>query len=185
MERAEGTDSGGSDIDIDIDENDNATIDIPRIGSFRPYVSIVPASYDSSPPSASLFASESPLSLDDDGQSAKRRKISAVSPWRTALGRGFFSLDDEGEHEFDRLPPDEAGNYLKLLRRAYRGFSDIVVGSDVQVEGSEHAGDFSVDVEPKRGTIEGDREVLYETLDSDRAPPPATFTPSKLAPGKM
>jgi hypothetical protein len=83
------------------------------------------------------------------------------------------------------FPPGEEGLYLGLLDSAYRGFSDIIVGSDVAVEGPEVVGDWRVDIEPRRGVVEGDREVLYDKLNSDTAVLNPIATPSKLDPTKM
>jgi hypothetical protein len=183
MEPEQHSESG--DVDIDDDEHSNCDTHSERIGSFKPYVSIVPASFNSSPPSTPLVTPKSPLSVNISClSSAKRRKLSALPPWRDALGRGFFSLDDATQLSFD-IPPGEEGLYLGLLDSAYRGFSDIIVGSDVAVEGPEVVGDWRVDIEPRRGVVEGDREVLYDKLNSDTAVLNPIATPSKLDPTKM
>lgn len=183
MELQQRGDSREHSIELDGDTDSEGLNSPTRVGSFRPYVSIVPASFTSSPPSTPLITPKSPLSAESQFL-VKRRKISAIPPWRSAIGRGFFALDDASGHDYNVLPSEEE-IYLDLLVQAYRGFSDIAVGSDVPVEGPEEVGDWSVDVEPKRGVVEGDQEVLYNTSDLNDTSPHSISTPAKLNPSRV
>ncbi|KAK8864293.1 hypothetical protein IAR55_001539 [Kwoniella newhampshirensis] len=95
-------------------------------------------------------------------------------PWRRPLGKTFFFLPSPiGEH----TPHTDSHIYIAILERAFDGFSEVKVGSDVEVidfssksprHGVVEMG-WDVDLVPRTSVVEGDTsEVIYdEPIQSD------------------
>ncbi|KAK1924143.1 hypothetical protein DB88DRAFT_472707 [Papiliotrema laurentii] len=151
-------------------------------GGFRPYRSIIPSLSPSpspspptprSPPSTSTFSSTTTPHAFSPQSPTKRPKLDpsppspGVAPWRAAVGRGFFALPNDPSSS---LLPGEEDLYVDILLKTFSNFNDDPVGAEAErlaLSGdSMDSGDWFVDVEAKRGVVDGDPEVIYDTLTS-------------------
>lgn len=118
-------------------------------------------------------------------------------PWRTPLGRTFFHLSspvgEYTQHESNRAEEESANSssYTDILKRTFKDFSVVPVGSDVEIvhlhrqyppkvaaaaeeeleEGELEQDAWTVDVQPMRGYVEGDSNSIIFDGDDDGEPP--------------
>lgn len=118
-------------------------------------------------------------------------------PWRTPLGRTFFHLPspvgEYTQHESNKAEGESAkgSSYTDILKRTFKDFSDVSVGSDVEIvhlhrqyppkaaaaaeeeleEGELEQDDWTVDIEPMRGYVEDDSNSIIFDDDDDGEPP--------------
>ncbi|ORY32529.1 hypothetical protein BCR39DRAFT_375744 [Naematelia encephala] len=137
--------------------------------SFEPYRSVLKFV---SAPARDTRKEEQPTVQEEEVSIYKRRK-SVVPPWRRPVGAAFFLLNSEfGRLYGEQISVKIADEYARLVERSFEGFSDIRVGSDVEVvrEMVEREGidAWEIDQVPTRDLIEGVKEVMYETGPSSR-----------------
>ncbi|ORX36787.1 hypothetical protein BD324DRAFT_468822 [Kockovaella imperatae] len=114
-------------------------------------------------------------------QSASPTPPPSPPPWRSALGRAFFLLNSSFAHVSGENIANGANGdrYLALLKKSFRAYSDIPVGSDVLVEHAFPHGcstkeiEWEVDIVPARGLLEGDQDIQYDLTGGrgDESPP--------------
>ncbi|KAE8537761.1 hypothetical protein D1P53_005817 [Cryptococcus gattii VGV] len=120
-------------------------------------------------------------------------------PWRTALGRTFFHLPspvgEYTQHERNNAEEEsvKSWGYTDILKRTFKDFSDVPVGSDVEVvhlhrqyprkvqvaaaaeeqleEGELEQDNWTVDIDPMRGYVEGDSNSIIFHDDDNSEPP--------------
>ncbi|WVQ67805.1 uncharacterized protein L199_006010 [Kwoniella botswanensis] len=130
---------------------------------FKAYKSVL-SCFDTSQDADDLLANE-----DESGNEVE----SEIPPWRRYIGRVFLQFPSPiGEY----TPEDERDIYSRILSRTFSGFSDIPIGSDVEVidlsksttneARSIDEMSFEIDLNPSRGLVELDEEqggdVLYD-----------------------
>lgn len=129
-------------------------------------------------------------------------------PWRTALGRTFFHLPspvgEYTQHERNKAEEEsvKGWGYTDILKRTFKDFSDVPVGSDVEVvhlhrqhprkvqvaaaaeeqleEGELEQDNWTVDIDPMRGYVEGDSNSIIFHDDDDSEPPNEPAGPSSF-----
>ncbi|KIR67194.1 hypothetical protein I314_02407 [Cryptococcus bacillisporus CA1873] len=129
-------------------------------------------------------------------------------PWRTALGRTFFHLPspvgEYTQHERNKAEEEsvKGWSYTDILKRTFKDFSDVPVGSDVEVvhlqrqyprkvqvaaaaeeqleEGELEQDNWTVDIDPMRGYVEGDSNSIIFHDDDDSEPPNEPAGPSSF-----
>lgn len=143
---------------------------------FKPYESILKFH---SVPTRTRTSEHSVTNITRD-----QRESIRLPPWRRPLGSTFFMLNSQFAKVYGEvIPPDEADEYMDILERTFRGFSDIIVGSDQVVVDDQAliepnmAGEgWVLEDEPRRGWIAGETEVIYDEVTVD---PAFTSTPSR------
>jgi hypothetical protein len=77
---------------------------------------------------------------------------------------------------------DESGKeqeiFGDIVDSMFRGFADEPWDVEIVNEEGDELGDFEVDTTPRRGWVEGDREVVYDSLGPGLGPG-SGLTPSK------
>ena len=157
---------------------------------FTPYRSIIrsfpfPGSPTRTLDETSVLSDTSTLVSRSPFPSKKRKsqtETRSTFPWRAALGRGFFALPKPTSSS---LGPGEEELYNEILSRTFQNFSDEPVGLQQERlalrgddEGEE--GDWDIDIEAERGKVEGDTEIIYESLHHFQTDSEQTHqTPSK------
>lgn len=182
-----------SDTELEEDAGEGAGSRTPE-ASFKPYRSILPGLSRPSPgPSLSPPIASGPRSSPIP---RKRRRIEdtrstqVIPPWRSALGRGYFSLDnDENDLELP-LTIEAEDLYIQILESTFAHFSDRPVGLDTTLMEDVNNGatdvSWEADVTPQWGVIEGDSEVLYTSLPNLTVDDTTGIsTPSKASSSRM
>ncbi|WRT66237.1 uncharacterized protein IL334_003190 [Kwoniella shivajii] len=103
-----------------------------EVGGFEVYKSV--SRFFSAPAGRSHIANDHDDHPDDENDIGIERHQSESRntrpPWRTYLGRSFLGLSSPiGEY----TPTDESDAFIDILRNTFHGFSNIPIGSDIQV----------------------------------------------------
>nr|XP_018263176.1 uncharacterized protein I303_04669 [Kwoniella dejecticola CBS 10117]OBR85334.1 hypothetical protein I303_04669 [Kwoniella dejecticola CBS 10117] len=117
-------------------------------------------------------------------RSTSSSSSSSAPPWRRYIGRIFLQLESPIA---EYTPEDEWDIYVDILDSTFKGFSDVPVGSDIEVidlaRPAEIQGDltFEVDTRPDLvGLEDGGGDVLYDeplrAVEEDRSKPTSTAT---------
>ncbi len=155
-------------------------------GEFKPYRSVLksfsaperrhilsdndnPHTIETPPEEGEVFPSDSPLRFP---------------PWRRPVGTAFFLLNSEFARLYgEEIPVEEGDKYAALLERTFSNFSEERPGCQVEIvdfagvrDGHEDKGGWTLDYQPRRAWVEGDKEVLY---DGDAGPGPSLSGPSR------
>lgn len=148
---------------------DAATVEIAKPALFEPYKSIL------------TFPSAPEASTDHQGSIETNHDFDTEQlepPWRRAVGYAFFSLNSElhadVETQLEQLSDadnTESEKYIGILERTFRDFACPAVGAsqsviDLAIGPSQIGGSWSLDAEPRRGQVDGDKEVTYHTMAS-------------------
>lgn len=132
---------------------------------FKPYQSILNF------PSVSSNSSSTGTGPTESNKTSLR--ISNDPPWRRAVGHAFFDLDSELDVIVETQLEDAADSnrYMDLLERTFEAFACPSVGAlqdviDCAVGPMQAVEGWSVDSEPRRGHVEGDKEIAYDTVNA-------------------
>lgn len=137
---------------------------------FKPYRSILKFS---SAPSRLATASTATTSSEELSTEATPKPIRKVGPpWRRRVGAAFLALQTEDEQIDFELDEVEEERYIDILERVFDHFSSTPIGAEQEIiDMSPSSGDmipemsWSIDSERRRGFVEGDKEVAYESTD--------------------
>lgn len=98
-------------------------------------------------------------------------------PWRSKAGRTWLELDSthtswsqENVSDVSYVSEKEQEIFGDIVDSMFRGFADEPWNVEIVDAEGDELGDFEVDTTPRRGWVEGDREVVYDALDPGLGP---------------